>query len=455
MNGRYATLTADWHLRGYSDRPAVLYDWRSGDRRTLSPTGAYVARCCDGATDFTSPFFLPRHLATLDAMIRQGMAVECAPGATLDPRQRLRTAPNRYLPCATWAITGRCNLRCRHCYMDAPLARYGELPTETMLAIVDQMERANVQRVHLTGGEPLLRHDFWELCAELAARRIGVHQISTNGLLLDDDALARLRDLDLDPFIHVSFDGVGTHDDMRGRDGAEVAALTAIRRAAAAGFRVAVTSSLDRRTSDGILRSVAVLAEIGVRSWQVSAPIPIGQWTGSTTTMSLADQAAVSEAILRRWLALGRPYLITLCGLCSASPGAYLPPKEPLHRCSPEDLHCGALLHDVVSIMPDGRLIPCARFIDTPVQDRMPSLLEVELGAAWDDPDLRRLLSVSKAQVLEHNPECAACDHFEECGAGCWALGYSASGDLLGRDPTACELFHSPYRRRLQEIAAA
>jgi len=55
MAGRSAILTADWHLRGNSDRPAVVNDWRTGDRRMLSQTGAYVARNCDSATGCTSP----------------------------------------------------------------------------------------------------------------------------------------------------------------------------------------------------------------------------------------------------------------------------------------------------------------------------------------------------------------------------------------------------------------
>ena len=454
MTGRYAVLAPDWLLRGYSDRPAVIYDWRSGEVHTLSSTGGYVARSCDGAADFTSPFFLPAHTATLDLMIEKGMAVECARGTELDPRQRLRTAPNRYLQFANWAITGRCNMRCRHCYMDAPTARYGELSTADTLHIIDELERANVLRVHLTGGEPLLRDDIWEVIAELVRRRIGIHQISTNGVLMDDGALAHLRELEVDPILHYSYDGVGTHDWMRGLENAESPALDAIRRAVAAGFRVAVTSSVDRETSDGILKTLEVLAAVGVRTWHVSAPLGIGCWAAATTTVSLAEQADVSEAILRRWLAMDRPFIVTLCGMYSGSPGEYEPPREPLHRCSPEDLHCGALLNDTVYVMPDGRIIPCPRFIDTAIQEAMPSLLEVGLPEAWEDPALRELLNVTKAQVLESNPECAACSLFGECGAGCWAIAYAATGDILGRDPDACELFKSGYRQRLAGVAA-
>ena len=453
--GRYAVLTPDWLLRGYADRPAVLYDWRTGEVHALSAAGAYVARSCDGATDFRSPLFLLSHTAMLDLMIERGMAVECPKGTPLDPRQKLRRASNVYLQFANWTVTGRCNMKCRHCFMEAPSARYGELSTEATFRIIDELERANVQRVHLTGGEPLLRDDIWDVIAALAERRIGVHQISTNGLLADDDALARLRELDVDPIMHFSWDGVGSHDVMRGVGGVEGASLDAIRRAVGAGFRVTVTSSVDRHTWEGVVRSLEVMADAGVSEWHVGAPLGMGCWAGATTTLTLAEQADFSEAVLRRWLEMGKPFLVTLCGLYAGSPRDYLPLQEPLHRCSPDELHCGALLSDTVYIMPDARIIPCPRFIDTPVQDVMPSVLDVGLPEAWNDPGLREMVRVTKAQVLQRNPECAACDLFGECGAGCWALAYVATGDLLGRDPEACALFKSGYRQRLTDVAAA
>jgi Fe-coproporphyrin III synthase len=450
---RFAVLTPDWLLRGYSDRPAVLYHWRTGEVHTLSPVGAYVALSCDGATDFAGPFFLPTHTATLDLMIERGMAAECSRGTGLDPRQRLRTAPNRYLGFANWAVTGRCNLRCRHCYLDAPTARYGELSTADAVRIVGQLERAGVQRVHLTGGEPLLRDDFWDLVGELTERRIGVHQLSTNGLLLDDDALVRLRECGVDPIIHFSYDGVGTHDSMRGLHGVEAPTVAAIRRTVAAGFRASVTSCLDTRTADGITRALDLLADLGVCTWHVSAPLGVGRWAGASTGVSLARQADVSEAIVRRWLELGRPLELTLCGMFAGSPRGGEEPREPLHRCVPEDLHCGALLAETVYIMPDGRMIPCPRFIDTPIQEAMPWVLEAGLSEAWDDPAVRRLVAVTKAAILARNPECAACDDFGECGAGCWAMAYRQTGDLCARDTAACELWKSGYRERLTAVA--
>jgi radical SAM protein with 4Fe4S-binding SPASM domain len=464
-------LAPDWQLRGYADVPAALVNRRTGETVALSATGSYVARSCDGASDFSSPFFLPGHVATLDLMLVRGMAVECRRGAALDLRQRLRVAPNRYIGLLNWFVTGRCNERCRHCYMDAPSARYGELPTADMLRLVDQFEAANVQRVNLTGGEALLRADIWELIAELAGRGITVHQLSTNGLLLDDAALARLRGLGVDPIIHLSFDGVGTHDGMRGVRDVESPALDTIRRTAAAGFRTAVTSSLDAETRAGVLRAFEVLAGAGVHTWHVTTPMPVGRWAGSDTALPPAESAAVCETLLRRWLDGGRPFIITLEGMFTGSPGGdgpaggadavaeAVPTPEsldgPARVFTADGPHCPFLLTGTANVMPDGRVMPCPKLIDTPVHDAMPSLCDVSLSEVWEDAALHESLGPTKAEVLERNPECAACPEYGECGAGCWALGWKATGDRLGRDPGACETAKSGYRRRLAAVAAA
>ena len=154
---------------------------------------------------------------------------------------------------------------------------------------------------------------------------------------------------------------------------------------------------------------------------------------------------------------------MTLCRLYSGSPPgdeewATTPTGDATDEAppgfAPDDPHCGDLMNDVAYVLPDGTFMPCLRFIGTPVQEEMPSLLDVDLSEVWDDEDLRARFTATKAQVRERNPECAACPEFRACGAGCCALGYAATGDPLGRDPLACMVNKSQYKRRLTEIAA-
>jgi cyclic pyranopterin phosphate synthase len=98
------------------------------------------------------------------------------------------------------SVTDRCNLRCAYCM---PEADYAWLPREDILRfeefgrLVDVFTRLGVDRVRLTGGEPLVRHDVAELVRILAANpRIRDLAMTTNGVLLAD-AAARLRDAGL------------------------------------------------------------------------------------------------------------------------------------------------------------------------------------------------------------------------------------------------------------------
>src|SRR5262245_12368882 len=94
------------------------------------------------------------------------------------------------------SVTDRCNLRCQYCM---PEPDYVWLPRESLLtfeeigAVVDAFTDLGVDRVRITGGEPLLRRDLDHLVGDLAARpAIRDLALTTNGLMLEAQA-ARLR----------------------------------------------------------------------------------------------------------------------------------------------------------------------------------------------------------------------------------------------------------------------
>src|SRR5881409_2590301 len=98
------------------------------------------------------------------------------------------------------SVTDRCNLRCQYCM---PEKEYVWLPREAILrfeeiaALVDLFSDLGIERVRLTGGEPLLRQGLPELVRLLAAKpRIRDLALTTNGVLLAGQARA-LRDAGL------------------------------------------------------------------------------------------------------------------------------------------------------------------------------------------------------------------------------------------------------------------
>lgn len=138
-------------------------------------------------------------------------------------------------------ITGRCNLRCRHCYRDDMACAHDDLTTEDIETIIEQYTalkwqfamRSHTERrghVNITGGEPFIREDMPEILEMLAKRnREFGFGILTNGTLIDDEKIRWLKRAGVS-FVQLSLDGCAeTHDALRAPGNYEATMNTARR----------------------------------------------------------------------------------------------------------------------------------------------------------------------------------------------------------------------------------
>ena len=87
-------------------------------------------------------------------------------------------------PVVVWSVTRSCNLKCMHCYANSENKKYdGELSTEEALGLIDEMSAMNVPVILFSGGEPLVRHDIFQLAEYAISKGIRV-TFSTNGTLI-------------------------------------------------------------------------------------------------------------------------------------------------------------------------------------------------------------------------------------------------------------------------------
>ena len=150
-------------------------------------------------------------------------------------------------PVVVWNVGRRCNLRCVHCYSHSHDEKYsGELDHEEGMRLLDDLGDFGVPVVLFSGGEPLLRPDIFELIQR--ARKKGMRAVlSTNGTLITSDTAAKLRDCGLS-YVGVSLDGLReTNDRFRGIQGAFDQALDGIRTCLAAGIKVGLRFTINRR----------------------------------------------------------------------------------------------------------------------------------------------------------------------------------------------------------------
>ena len=129
-------------------------------------------------------------------------------------------------------VTKRCNLKCKMCDIRKhPTSPEQELSLEEIKKIIDDIAGWGVKTVTLTGGEPFLRKDFFQI-AEYAMERVAHTAINTNLTLIDKETAEKICKLPYHKFhLEVSLDGAmaATHDSIRGMQGSFEKSIDGIR----------------------------------------------------------------------------------------------------------------------------------------------------------------------------------------------------------------------------------
>ncbi|HOO57276.1 MAG TPA: radical SAM protein [bacterium] len=162
---------------------------------------------------------------------------------------------------AHYELTYRCNLACKHCYLKG--ADCPEKSTEDILGALETLAGAGVIFLTLTGGEPLIREDFFDIASH--ARKLNFAlRIFTNGTLIDNTAADMLAGLN--PFeIGISIYGAGsqTHDSITGVQGSFEKSLNAVSAISSRGIRTTVKSVLMKQNFDEYEEMIELAGSLG------------------------------------------------------------------------------------------------------------------------------------------------------------------------------------------------
>ncbi len=447
-------------LRGWERLPYAVVDSRTGGTIFTDDVTFQALSFCDGVLDSGNPVLLPIHRQIIAELHKNGIVEEANEGVRLHEFQKYRRFPCRYIARAHWSITGKCNYRCRHCYMSAPEAKYGELSHEQCLEIVQQLADAGIYRVSLTGGEPLVRADFLEIVDALRERRISISQIYSNGALINDRLLDELESRGIRPEFSISFDGVGWHDWLRGVPGAEQRAVAAFRLLRERSFPITVEMSLHKGNVHTLESTIQLLADHGVRSIKTSPTTDAGNWLNEQGQYTL-DPAELSEAYLDyipKYKAAGAPMAIMLGGCFACDKGSekyWIPFKkydgsEAMRR----QTLCRSA-RTTMYIAADGRLLPCIPLTGSALQDEMPKITEMGLVQALSDSKYLEAIDTRLDELLTNNAKCNSCEYGLTCGGGCRAGALFSGGDYLGCDEYTCFFFMNKFEERIRRIYAA
>lgn len=227
--------------------------------------------------------------------------IEVARGGAADTDLRAR-APMRFsgigshAPVVIWNVCMHCNMECPHCYAAAVAEPSPtDLSHEEGLRLLDELASCGIRVVIFSGGEPLMREGLIDLIRH--ARNLGMApQLSTNGVLLDEDIAAQLADAGV-AYVGISIDGLPEFNDAyRGLEGGHEAALRGLRNAKQAGMKTGLRMTLSTRNVGEISEMINVAQKANVDRFYVSHLVYSGR--GFKVAKDDLSREQVREALL-------------------------------------------------------------------------------------------------------------------------------------------------------------
>ena len=197
-----------------------------------------------------------------------------------------------------WETTKACMLACKHCRAEAitkPLP--GELSTEEARSLVDQVAEFGKPYpiLVLTGGDPLMRKDLWDIVDYAVSKGIRVGLAPAVTPLLDEKTIEEIRGHRV-ASVSISLDSPWpeVHDEIRGIKGTWERSVWAIKRLRERGIRVQVNTVVMKSTVNGLPDMVKLLLGLGVDTWEVFYLVPVGR-AGREEDLAQAEWEDVSH----------------------------------------------------------------------------------------------------------------------------------------------------------------
>ena len=321
----------------------------------------------------------------------------------------------KYVPLVmSWNVTRECNMKCSHCYINATEEKLAnELSTQEGKDLMDQICQVSKPLLILSGGEPLLRPDIYELIKYGASKGLKIG-LGSNGSLIDDIVATKLKAAGI-ATVSISLDSniPAQHDQFRGVAGAWEKAVNACKILRKNNILVQVNTTLTHENYNQIDDIMSLAEEIGVENFHLFFLVPTGR---ATKIADISPQKY--EDMITNTFAKVTAHKLNVRPSCAPqfmriAKGMGLDMRQWVRGCMAGLYYC--------RIYPNGDITPCPYL---PV--KLGNIRENTFKEIWVNSPVFKALRDPKSL----KGKCGACEYSILCG-GCRARAYGLSSDFI------------------------
>ncbi|WP_429886628.1 radical SAM protein [Geoalkalibacter halelectricus] len=362
------------------------------------------------------------------------------------------TATEEFIPkWVAWETTQRCNLSCVHCRCSSDMqSSEGDFTTEEAYKLIDDICAVSTPVMVLSGGEPLLRADIWDIARYGTDKGLRMC-MATNGTLIDDAVCAKMKEVDL-KMVSLSLDGstAEIHDNFRNCPGAFEGVVRAAETMKRNGIKFLINSSFTKRNQQDIGATFRLAKSLGATAWYMFMIVPTGRGEEIMNELISKEdyeeilkwhyqQERLEDDILMRPTCA--PHYYRIVPQMAKAEGVDFK-RRSLTFSTGGGKGCIAA-QTICLIDCFGNLKPCSYF-----HSSVGNVKQVPFKELWFNSRVFNDLRDTK----KYKGKCGECEFINVCG-GCRARADAVYGDYMQEEPF-CSYIPPRTRKRLEKEAA-
>ncbi len=308
-------------------------------------------------------------------------------------------------------VTNHCNLRCKHCVYTSGEWVMPDMTLQNVERLIPSFKKLGVEEVHITGGEPLVNKEFFEIAKCLHENGFGT-RVQTNGILITPEIAQRLKEVGIE-YVLISIDGLEkSHNSFRNNENSFKYAVNAVKICLEAGLYTRVNTVINKSNVQDLPELITYINELEPNQHSFFYLTPVGRGKNIKNLMlSLEEWKNIQNVIEKA---------ARECNCIS---------KIRLQNVLKNDENEEGCREDNCLILANGDVFHCVFFMYSPY--KLGNIYKDDLYDIWTKNIKGIIKETSKTNKLYK--EC----HKEKqvCQCNCTGIAYNMTGNIMNCDP--------------------